>query len=156
MSVWCNPSMYMYASMHLMYVSTWVCVRFISWLALRFQVDPFAATADWFMRRHGRVASSDSMEVDCVRMSIHVSKCTHTHTGYHQHAFRYRTSSICIIYIYIYIYIYICIERDIDCQIVLYGTRLKHFLLFTFETPPFIFSQQVGHSTVSFLFGTIS
>ena len=25
--------------------------------------DPFAATADWFMRRHGRVASSDSMEV---------------------------------------------------------------------------------------------
>jgi len=25
--------------------------------------DPFAATADWFMRRHGRLASSDSMEV---------------------------------------------------------------------------------------------
>jgi hypothetical protein len=68
----------------------------------------------------------------------------HLDTGYPQNAF------------YIHIYIYICIERDIDCQIVLYGTRLKHFLLFTFETPPFIFSQQVGHSTVSFLFGTIS
>ena len=76
-----NPSMYMYASMHFMYVSTWVCVRVMCWSAWSFQVDPFAATADWFMRRHGRVASSDSMEVDCVRMSIHVSKCTHMQTG---------------------------------------------------------------------------
>jgi hypothetical protein len=65
-------------------------------IGIGFQVDPFAATADWFMRRHGRVASSDSMEVDCVRMSMHVSKCAHTHPGYHLHAFRYRISSKCI------------------------------------------------------------